>query len=208
MFAFKKLENQDPTWDLNVPLFNLNQVLRHSCSSHSCSFLWLKSDSSPSLNKCLVPALAAYDQRGEWVLGWAKPWDTGTGTDQHSLWRDDTGQDGGMWGWKWEDWVAEGGHRVRGWGVCVQGSLALNLFHMTHTHMAFVWTLSFCLSDCLPTSFSLSLGCAMKEKRWGWWRRVEVDISRHNRSFVMTGARPCHTPGTLVALLITQRGLH
>lgn len=50
----------------------------------------------------------------------------------------------------------------RGWaqsegmrGVYVRGSLALNLFHMTHTHMASVWTLSFCPSDHLSTSLGL-----------------------------------------------------
>lgn len=41
--------------------------------------------------------------------------------------------------------------------ACVQGSLALNLFHMTHTHMASVWTLSFCLSECLHLSLPPSL---------------------------------------------------
>lgn len=74
----------------------------------------------------------------------------------------------------------------RGWaqsegmmGVCAQGSLALNLFHMTHTHMASVWTLSFCLSDCLPTSLTLSLGRAMEKKELGGGEGgVEVDISQ------------------------------
>lgn len=83
-----------------------------------------------------------------------------------------------------------------------KGSLALNLFHMTHTHMASVWTLSrfVCLSVCLP--FPL-LGRAVQERRWvkevwGWI------FPGHNRSFVMTGARPCHTPG-LWWLLLSRR---
>lgn len=87
--------------------------------------------------------------------------------------------------------------------MCVfKGSLALNLFHMTHTHMASVWTLSrfVCLSVCLP--FPL-LGRVVQERRWvkeGWgWI-----FPGHNRSFVMTRARPCHTPG-LWWLLLSRR---
>lgn len=81
-----------------------------------------------------------------------------------------------------------------------KGSLALNLFHMTHTHMAPVWTLSLCLSVCLP--FPL-LGSAVQERRWekeewGW------KFPGHNRSFVMTGSGPCHTP-ELWWLLLSHR---
>lgn len=87
-----------------------------------------------------------------------------------------------MWGL--EEWVAEGGHRVGGGDEGWWGSLALNLFHMTHAHMASVWTLSVCLSVCLPTSLSHSLSLGFEGKEVGGGGvggaegGVEVDISQ------------------------------
>ena len=57
-------------------------------------------------------------------LGWVKPWDTGAGTEQHSSWRDDSGQGWAMWGGGGgleEEWVAEGAGTKRGWGWEVGG---------------------------------------------------------------------------------------
>lgn len=85
-------------------------------------------------------------------------------------------------------WAQSDGMRSVYVCVCVQGSLALNLFHMTHTHMASVWTLSFCLSECLHLSLPLShsLWVVQWRKRgggrgckWGVGQGgVEVDISQ------------------------------
>lgn len=88
-----------------------------------------------------------------------------------------------MKGWYWPGrsdvvvvgGVAEGGHRAGEWGWGTEGSLALNLFHMTHTHMAPVWTLSVCLTVSLPPPFCLSLSL---DGRWGRGGGGEVDISQ------------------------------
>lgn len=128
-------------------------------------------------------------------------------TEQTSIpvWKDDTGQDRMMQGGWGESWV--GG---RGWaqsegkrGVCVfKGSLALNLFHMTHTHMASVWTLPgfVCLSVCL------SLSWVVRSRKGGGWRRGGGGyFPATTGALWWQGPGQCHTPG-LVVRLIMQKG--
>lgn len=103
----------------------------------------------------------------------------------------------------------------RGWaqsegkrGVCVfKGSLALNLFHMTHTHMASVWTLSrfVCMSVCLSAFPSPGPCGPGKEVGEGG---VGVDISWPQQELCDDKGQAMSHTRTLVAPLITQSGLH
>lgn len=106
--------------------------------------------------------------------------------------------------------MAEGGHGVGGRGEegCVfKGSLALNLFHMTHTHMAPVWTLSLfvCLSVCLFAFPSPGQCGAGKEVGEGG---VGVEISRPQQELCDDRGRAVSHTRILVPPLITQSGLH
>lgn len=85
-----------------------------------------------------------------------------------------------------------------------KGSLALNLFHMTHTHMAPVWTLSLCLSVCLSAFPSPGQCGAGKEVGEGG---VGVEISRPQQELCDDRVRAVSHTRTLVAPLITQSGL-
>lgn len=102
----------------------------------------------------------------------------------------------------WEALVAEGGHGGRECGVCVKGVICTkSVPYDTHSH-------GLCLDSLfLSVSPPLSLFLCAVPRRKGVKEGQWIFLS-HNRNFVMTGARPCHTPGTLVAPLIMQRGLH
>lgn len=98
----------------------------------------------------------------------------------------------------WQRVGTEWGQR----GVCVfKGSLALNLFHMTPTHMASVWTLSLFLS-VFPSPGPCGPGEEVGEGG------VEVDISRPQQELCGDRGQAVSHTRTLVAPLITRRGLH
>lgn len=110
--------------------------------------------------------------KGQWVLAWVRH---GTlETQQTSLPYEEV-----ILAWergRWNGWQRVGTVRKRVGGL--QEPLALNLFHMTHTHMA-------CL-DFLFVSVCRSPS-----------RRCEGGGGgSQNRSSVITGSRPCHIGGS------------